>query len=64
MEYFGNKKLKDITTATISHFFATHKTEIKGEMRTLSPANAKRIYCNGAYFDKKTPNKHQMLGMG
>lgn len=45
MEYFGNKKLKDITTAVISHFFATHKTEIKGEMRTLSPANAKRIYC-------------------
>ena len=45
MDYFGNKKLKDITTATISHFFATHKTEIKGEMKTLSPANAKRIYC-------------------
>lgn len=44
MEYFGNKKLKDITTAVISHFFATHKTENKGEMRTLSPANAKRIY--------------------
>lgn len=45
MEYFGNKKLKDITTAVISHFFSTHKTEIKGEMKTLSPANAKRIYC-------------------
>lgn len=45
MEYFGNKNLKDITTAVISHFFATHKTEIKGEMRTLFPANAKRIYC-------------------
>lgn len=45
MEYFGNKKLKDITTAVISHFFSTHKTEIKGELKTLSPANAKRIYC-------------------
>ncbi len=45
MDYFGNKKLKDITTASISHFFATHKTMVKGEMKTLSPANAKRIYC-------------------
>ena len=45
MEYFGNKKLKDITPAVISHFFVTHKTEIKGEIKTLSPANAKRIYC-------------------
>lgn len=45
MEYFGNKKLKDITTASISHFFATHKSMVKGEMKTLSPANAKRIYC-------------------
>lgn len=45
MNYFGNKKLKDITTATISHFFATHKSMVRGEMRTLSPANAKRIYC-------------------
>lgn len=45
MNYFGNKKLKDITTAAISHFFSTHKTKIKGEMKTLSPSNAKRIYC-------------------
>ena len=45
MDYFGNKKLKDITTATISHFFATHKSMIRGEMKTLSPSNAKRIYC-------------------
>ncbi len=45
MEYFGNKKLKDITTASISHFFATHEPMIKGEMKKLSPANAKRIYC-------------------
>ena len=45
MEYFGNKKLKDITTATVSHFFNTHKTVIKGELRPLSPSNAKRIYC-------------------
>lgn len=49
MEYFGNKKLKDITTAVISHFFSTHKTEIKGEMKTLSPANAKK---NLLYFTK------------
>lgn len=45
MDYFGNKKLKDITTATITHFFATHKSMVRGEMKTLSPANAKRIYC-------------------
>ncbi|MBQ8799575.1 MAG: site-specific integrase [Lachnospiraceae bacterium] len=45
MEYFGNKKLKDITTATVSHFFNTHKTVIKDELRPLSPSNAKRIYC-------------------
>lgn len=45
MEYFGNKKLKDITTASISNFFTTHKSMVKGEMKTLSPANAKRIYC-------------------
>lgn len=45
MPYFGNKKLKDITTASISHFFATHETIIKGEKKKLSPANAKRIYC-------------------
>lgn len=45
MDYFGNKKLKDITTASISHFFSTHETNIKGEMKKLSPANAKRIYC-------------------
>lgn len=45
MEYFGNKKLKDITTASISHFLATHKSMVRGEMKTLSPANAKRIYC-------------------
>ena len=45
MEYFGNKELKDITTASINHFFATHKTLVRGEMKTLSPANAKRIYC-------------------
>ena len=45
MNYFGNKKLKDITTATITQFFATHKTMIKGELKPLSPSNAKRIYC-------------------
>lgn len=45
MDYFGNKKLKDITTPFISHFFATHKTYIKGELKPLSASNAKRIYC-------------------
>lgn len=45
MQYFGNKKIKDITTAVISHFFATHKTKIKDEMKLLSSSNAKRIYC-------------------
>ena len=45
MEYFGNKKLKDITSATINDFFASHKTMIKGELKPLSHANAKRIYC-------------------
>lgn len=45
MEYFGNKKLKDITTASISHFFNTHTTTIKGKEKTLSPSNAKKLYC-------------------
>lgn len=45
MDYFGNKKLKDITSATISHFFATHKTNINGEQKTLSYSNAKKLYC-------------------
>lgn len=45
MDYFGHRKLKDITPAIISHFFAEHKSFIKGEERTLSYGNAKKIYC-------------------
>lgn len=44
MDYFGNRKLKDITPAVITEFFATHKSMVKGEMRTLSPNYAKQIY--------------------
>lgn len=45
IDYFGNKKLKDITPAIISHFFAEHKSPINGEMKYLSYGNAKKIYC-------------------
>ncbi len=44
MAYFGNKRLKDISTAVISHFFAAHKSVIKGEEKPLSPGSAKRLY--------------------
>lgn len=45
MDYFGNKKLKDITPAVISHFFSSHKTEYRGEQKPLSSGNAKKLYC-------------------
>lgn len=45
IEYFGHRKLKDITPAIISHFFAEHKSLINGEMKNLSYGNAKKIYC-------------------
>lgn len=45
MDYFGNKKLKDITPAVISHFFASHQTENNGEIKRLSSGNAKKLYC-------------------
>lgn len=45
IDYFGNKKLKDITPAVINHFFASHKTMRHGEMKTLSHGNAKKLYC-------------------
>lgn len=44
MDYFGNRKLKDITLAVITDFFATHKSMVKGEVRTMSPSHAKQIY--------------------
>ncbi len=44
MDYFGNRKLKDITPAVITDFFATHKSMVKGDMKTLSPNHAKQIY--------------------
>ena len=44
MDYFGNRKLKGITTAAISHFFAVHRSVIRGEEKPLSPGNAKRLY--------------------
>lgn len=44
MDYFGNRKLKDITPAVITDFFATHKSMVKGEVRTMSPSHAKQIY--------------------
>lgn len=45
MDYFGNKKLKDITPSVISHFFSTHKSMICGNLEPLSPGNAKKLYC-------------------
>ena len=45
MDYFGNKKLKDITPNTISHFFVSHKTKRNGKMQQLSNGNAKKLYC-------------------
>lgn len=38
--YFGNKKLKDITTGMITNFFNTYR--IKG--KKLSPSTAKKLY--------------------
>ena len=39
-----NKKLKEITTASLSNFFSTHKTEKKGKLQPLSASNAKKLY--------------------
>jgi integrase len=44
MDYFGNKKLKDITRPVINYFFTSHKKEIHGEMKPLSHGNAKKLY--------------------
>lgn len=44
MDYFGNKKLKDITPAVINDFFATHKSMVRGKLQTLSPSHAQQVY--------------------
>lgn len=44
-EYFGNMKLKDITTSKITKFFNTHKLkDSSGEEKPLSHATAKKLY--------------------
>ena len=45
IDYFGNKKLKDITPAVINYFFASHKSMRNGEMQPLSHGNAKKLCC-------------------
>lgn len=45
MDYFGNKKLKDINTAMLTDFFNSQTdTDKKGNIRPLAPATVKRIY--------------------
>ena len=45
MEYFGNKKLRDITTGMITDYFNTHTvTDKDGNVNTLSPSTAKKLY--------------------
>ena len=45
IEYFGNMKLKDITTSKISKFFNTHTITFKdGTTKPLSHATAKKLY--------------------
>lgn len=45
IEYFGNKKLKDISPSVITQFFNTHKTTDKdGNERMLAPSSAKKLY--------------------
>ena len=44
-EYFGNMKLKDITTSKITKFFSTHKLkDSSGQEKPLSHATAKKLY--------------------
>ncbi len=44
-DYFGNKKLKEITPGMLTNFFSTHTTENKnGEKNPLSSSNAKKLY--------------------
>lgn len=45
MDYFGNKKLKDITTGMLTEFFNTHKAAGKdGNLKPLAPATSKKLY--------------------
>ncbi len=45
MSYFGNKKLKDITTGMLTEFFNTHKAAGKdGNLKPLAPATSKKLY--------------------
>jgi len=44
-DYFGNKKLKEITSGMLTNFFSIHTRPNKeGEEIPLSPANAKKLY--------------------
>ena len=45
IEYFGNMKLKDITTSKISKFFNTHTITLKdGTTKPLTHSTAKKLY--------------------
>lgn len=45
IEYFGNKKLKEITPGMLTSFFSTHTSPGKdGKEIPLSPPNAKKLY--------------------
>ncbi|MBP3339413.1 MAG: site-specific integrase [Lachnospiraceae bacterium] len=45
MDTFGNKKLKELTTGMITHFFSTHTIINKtGERAPLSHSTAKKLY--------------------
>lgn len=45
IEYFGNKRLKDITSGVITDFFNKHKTTDKdGNKKSLTYPNAKKLY--------------------
>jgi integrase len=44
-DYFGNKKLKEITSGMLTNFFSTHTTLSKERKDIpLSPSNAKKLY--------------------
>ncbi len=45
MAYFGNMKLKDISTGMLTDFFNSHKTTDKdGVEYPLAPSTAKKLY--------------------
>ncbi|WP_167955621.1 tyrosine-type recombinase/integrase [Anaerosporobacter faecicola] len=44
-DYFGNKKLKEITSGMLTNFFGTHTSPNRnGVNMPLSPSNAKKLY--------------------